>query len=448
MSSPHLFRHAKCERGGSVLGSDSGVPERLCAGRYSVAWMPVERGELSVLFEACLGFSLGGIEIPDSRKLISIMAGSQKNPQPKVPIVEEAMARAVESAPSPVLHAWFWPDAKPFAVALSHDVDEVRWSWRRRLLMAAKHPHTVLQENERYWNFDRVLALERRSGVRSSWYFVADGRHPRDPPYRLTDVASVMGELEKQGQEIGLHASYLSYADAAMLKREREAIGKALGRPVLGVRQHFLNFDSSVTWRIQREAGFEYDSTLAYNEVSGFRAGICHPYRPPGHNIMEIPLILMDGQLFLYERFSVPQAVANCERLSEAVAARGGLLTMNWHQHTYDSYSFPGFWDVYEHMLGWLMARDPAFLTGEEVWQWWNLRSSVHIVEQERKRGSATWTVSAPDRVPGLALRFLGPKEAGLHADAETRVTTRGDDHFIVFRELPADEPVTVASEW
>jgi len=405
-------------------------------------------GELSSLFEATLGLPRGTIGRAVDGDLAALVAGTRTNPTPKSPAAAEAMDAALAAVPKPILHTWFWPDAKPFAVALSHDVDEVRWSWRRRLLMAARHPRTPFDKRERYWNFERILSLEKRFGVRSSWYFVADGDHPRDPPYRLADVADVMRDLRRQGHEVGVHGSFLSFRDGAMLARERRAVSDVLGAPVPGVRQHFVNFEPGATWRLQEDAGFAYDATLALNEVSGFRTGMCHPFVPPGHRIVEIPLILMDGQLFWYERFTREQALANCEQLAGIVADHGGLLSLNWHQHTYDGYSFPGWWDVYERMLESLTARGPAFLTGEETSRWWRLRASVGVSEIWRRARGAEWTVRCPDRVPGLTLRLHGTPGADLDANTEHQVAVRGDDTFLVLPELPADEPVTVTAGW
>jgi hypothetical protein len=47
-----------------------------------------------------------------------------------------------------------------------------------------------------------------------------------------------------------------------------------------------------------------YDTTFGYNDLVGFRNGMCYPFRPYNLNtasevnILEIPLALMDGTLF------------------------------------------------------------------------------------------------------------------------------------------------------
>ena len=434
---------------GEIKRWPEATQEGLCAVRNSLP-RPGAMGKDAVgnLCDDVLGVPHGTLTLSQSDESSGLLNGSRPNPSPKVPILTDSMIRAANLITDPVLQKWFWPEGAPFCVSLSHDVDEVRWSWRRRLLMGARHPRTLLEPNERYWNFEHILSLERRFGVRSSWYFVADGNHPRDPPYRLGDVEDVMRDLEKSGHEVGVHGSYLSYKDGRMLQRERDAIGAVLGHPVLGVRQHFVNFAPFITWKLQEAAGFSYDATLAFNGVSGFRAGICHPFSPLGHGLLEVPLMLMDGQLFRYEEFGVPEARTNCERIASEVIGRNGLLTMNWHQHTYDEYSFPGYWSVYEHMLQWLLQKGARFITGGELWRWWRARSRVEVQPGQRRQTEASWTMSAAEDISGLALRVLGVRPRTLEADTPHSIVTRGLDTFLLLPVVRAGSQVTVTAEW
>src|SRR6185503_2222031 len=156
-------------------------------------------------------------------------------------------------------------------------------------------------------------SVEARHGFKSAFYWVAPARrsHEYDPLYRLEDtigfeghqhrLAGVLRELVGRGHEIGVHGSYLSHRSVDELVRQRVAIEQAAGHPVSGIRQHFLRFDVRHTWRAQTQAGFVYDSTLGYNELPGFRAGVAAPFTPwdaergRPHELLELPLTLMDG---------------------------------------------------------------------------------------------------------------------------------------------------------
>jgi len=404
---------------------------------------PRESHETRLAAEAVLGLPAGTLQGAIEPDLAEFLRGVRRNPTPKVPVASNALARMLDGLRVPTLRKWPWPDANPVCASLSHDVDEVRWSWRRRALMAVRHPGTLFEPNRRYWNFARVKDLEAGHSVRSSWFFVAEGRHPQDPPYRVAEVQDAIRDLAASGHEVGLHGSFLSYRDPALLERERRAISAAVGRPVPGVRQHFLNFEAPLTWRIQEAAGFSYDASLGFNETSGFRNGLCHPFRPPGQRILEIPLIIMDGQLFWYEHLAVEEAKENCERIAMDVLRLNGLLTLNWHQHTYDEYSFPGWWDVYEHLLRWLKAHRALFMTCEGIADWWRRREQTTITPAAGTR-PGTWVVQSAEPLRGLTLCGAGGAEAGLTTDAPHRVVSFEGRSLLVLDELRPGSPAEV----
>jgi len=104
-------------------------------------------------------------------------------------------------------------------------------------------------------------------------------------------------------REIGLHPTWYSYNDVDELKRQKEALEKALDHEIVSVRQHYLHYDIRVTPAVHAAAGFKYDSTLGFNDNIGFRFGTCYPWHlydlkaEKELPIMEIPLIIQDGAM-------------------------------------------------------------------------------------------------------------------------------------------------------
>ena len=70
-----------------------------------------------------------------------------------------------------------------------------------------------------------------------------------------------------------------------------------------GIRQHFLLFDKDRTPFEQLKAGFQYDSTLGYRDICGYRCGTGFPYSwfnlfmDGNDNFLEVPLIVMDSSM-------------------------------------------------------------------------------------------------------------------------------------------------------
>ncbi len=305
-----------------------------------------------------------------------------------------------------------WPHGKRFAVMLSHDVDEVRFGSlveATRLLPLARTPRSYalragltqaargalgLGHADPYWNFERWLASEETRGFRSSFYFCAprlDARHEYDARYRFGDrvdfegrrgtVTTLMARLAERGCDVGLHGSYLSHTSGDELARQRAQVEAASGRAAVGTRQHYLRFDIARTWRAQEEAGFEYDSTLGYNEAIGFRAGIAAPFAPwdaaagRPHRLLELPLTLMDGALFRTLGLDGGGAAARVREHLDVVERAGGLAVLLWHPNGAHERAFPGWWQAWEAALDALAGRGAWVTDGATIARWWRERA-------------------------------------------------------------------------
>lgn len=307
-----------------------------------------------------------------------------------------------------------WREGAPFAVALTHDVDDVSLhslaaAWR--LVRQARGPRSYAaragvvrlfgalarlgQGSDPYWSFERWANEEERRGFRSTYYFFPPSpsrRHEYDATYTLTDrlrfdgaptdVAGLMRTLAGRGHEIGLHGSYLSHRDGVELARQKRQLETATGQAVTGTRQHFLRFDPRVTWAAQEHAGFDYDATLGYNEAIGFRAGIAAPFHPfdpdtgTARRLLELPLTLMDGTLFRTFALSAAQAAERVRAHLDEVERAGGLGVLLWHPNAAAEQHFPGWWPAYLAALEDLSARGAWVAPAGTIAAWWRERAA------------------------------------------------------------------------
>ena len=212
-----------------------------------------------------------------------------------------------------------YPDGKPFAVCLTHDVDMVYPPLTHTLLYpiaciknrdvsgAGNHLFWRLRgrESSPYRRFEEIMDLEEKYGAQSSFYFLATDDDINHVRYNIEELEVDLGEIVDRNYEVGLHAGYYAYNDLDALKREKSRLERVLGERVIGCRNHFLRFKVPDSWKYLQSAGFEYDTSLGYADAVGFRNGMCHPFQPSDLNengsaiaILEIPLIIMDGALF------------------------------------------------------------------------------------------------------------------------------------------------------
>lgn len=255
-----------------------------------------------------------------------------------------------------------WPDGRRAAIALSHDVDrpdryallESAWRpWRFRRSPRGYVETTIGLIGSRLrdpdpldqWRFEDVVAFERGLDVRSTFFFSVTPFHR--PWADGVDVAydagtgrfrRVMRGLVDAGFEVGLHASYNAFESAARLRSERERLSRLAGAEVRGLRHHYwhLGPDIARTLRFHEEAGFSYDTSIAFNERSGFRRSVALPFLPYDDVLarplrtVQVPSFSMDAGVFS-TAVDVDGAVDQVMGLVDAIAAGGGVGAINWH---------------------------------------------------------------------------------------------------------------------
>ena len=282
-----------------------------------------------------------------------------------------------------------WPENHRFAACLTHDIDSIYPSWKYTLFTTAKfalklRPQESLgrlvgkiRKNDSqnpYWNFKKILELEGRYGARSSFYFKATSRDPVGWIYDVETLKDELGYITDMGGEVGLHGGYNSYNDPEMLKGEKSRLEKALGKKVIGIRMHYLRFDVPSTWRLLADLGFKYDTTFGYPDMPGFRNGMCHPFRPydlemdKEIDILEIPLTIMDGSLF---KMGLEEAWSIIKKLIENTEKNMGVITILWHNTTFDEI-FWGEWSkLYSKILQLLKEKKAWMTSAEDIYKFW-----------------------------------------------------------------------------
>jgi hypothetical protein len=151
---------------------------------------------------------------------------------------------------------------------------------------------------------------------------------------------------------------------------------KVLGKEVIGYRNHYLRFKTPDTWGLLAKAGFKYDTTFGYHDRVGFRNGMCHPFKPFNLNtnkeidILEIPLIIMDGALFDSVK-SFEEAWEITKRLIDTVENFNGVLTLLWHSNAFNC-AFRDKWvTFYDKLLKYCHEKNAWMTSGEKIWGWW-----------------------------------------------------------------------------
>ena len=219
--------------------------------------------------------------------------------------------------------------------------------------------------------FDWLLQRCRAHDRRATFYFIAghtggeiDGCYRIDEDY----ILSLLKRIHDAGHRIGVHGSYNSFRDAAVLSRERNALAAACrtagcDQEITAIRQHYLRWDSGCTPGLMQESGFACDSTGAFADHAGFRYGTSHSFplwdwrEERALQLREQPLIVMEWSVIGPRYMNLGRTAVALEKM-QMLEARclqfGGDFTLLWHNNLLTTS-----WD--RRALEFLLSRDRSW---------------------------------------------------------------------------------------
>lgn len=285
-----------------------------------------------------------------------------------------------------------YPKNKKFAVILTHDVDDLNISNQHLIRSLIPYPlhrdffgfkPIILEKlkgnKSSYNNLKQILRLEEKHGAKSSFYFLVKDIDIFGDKYKIEDIQEDIRFIIDNECEVGLHTSYYAFDKLDGIMKEKEKLEKITNKKVKGVRNHLLRFSIPKTWEILSKAGFEYDTTLGYHDIVGFRNGMCHPFKPfnldtnKQINIIEIPLCISDVALFSFMKKNAKESWDLIKKMIDTTEKLGGVLTILWHNWTF-SYpvTFAGLFGkdwtkLYEKILEYSNKKNAWLTNGKNV---------------------------------------------------------------------------------
>ena len=323
-----------------------------------------------------------------------------------------------------------WPERRQWAMAMSHDLDVVAmWpaftalraaelARKGRVRELTKSVGAAVLETFRdpVWRAARhVLDTERSASVRSTWFVITET--PTWNTVRDGDVTylpesraarRIVEAVLAEGHEVGLHGSFETWTRAEQFTAQRERLARITGRPVRGVRQHFLRMRPGTSHAAMRDAGFAYDSTCGFPDRNGFRAGVADVFevwddaRRQALALDVVPFAWMDRALSKYRGIENPiEWVNDAIELARTCRDVGGVWNGIWHPNLTTALGFPGAESAFEQLCAALVAEQPWSATLSEIVDWRRLRRSARA---EKVGADGTVYLAAAGDAARLAL--------------------------------------------
>lgn len=130
-----------------------------------------------------------------------------------------------------------------------------------------------------YDNFAQLIGWHQSYGVKSIFFFqFADySKYDKNVSTNSNSFKSLIKYIADYST-VALGASYSSFRDIDLLKKERSNLQNVINRPVNFSRMRYNRVDVPESYRNLVAAEFTDDFTMGYTHEIGFRAGTCTPF--------------------------------------------------------------------------------------------------------------------------------------------------------------------------
>tara|TARA_B100000902_G_C27307547_1_gene916410 strand:- start:1787 stop:3115 length:1329 start_codon:yes stop_codon:yes gene_type:complete len=248
-----------------------------------------------------------------------------------------------------------------YNILLTHDIDMIKkWNWKGIIkhsifnfmkkdflknyknIIFSQLNHTI----DPYYNFSQIMNISEKYNLNSTFLFMALEKNEFEFLYSIKKTEKGIKDiLMKQGNNVGIHLSKISYNNFNNAKNEINRLKKISGKDIIFNRFHYLMLDIENSWNILEKNQIKYDLTLGFPEIVGFRCGICYPFklfdlkRKKKLNLTEIPLNIMDVTITKYmsglkkenRNYLVSDVINNVKKYD-------GILNLLWHNNSYVDY--------------------------------------------------------------------------------------------------------------
>ena len=179
----------------------------------------------------------------------------------------------------------------------------------------------------------RIEKAEKKQGMSSTFFVIPISTHKKDNKLNMGIIIDEIRKLSDD-MEIGLHYPYETLSDPEKHLNSSISELSSASLKVSGARAHYLRTDIKVL-RALEQAGIEYDSSLAFAQMSGYRNGVSFPFKmydiekEASMNMWQIPLTSMDQSFIGYGGRTLKEFFSN--ELESPPTAFSHILVHNYN---------------------------------------------------------------------------------------------------------------------
>jgi hypothetical protein len=254
----------------------------------------------------------------------------------------------------------------------TYDID-MAWSYRhkgfwRNLGGALRRPGSIGQrlstlsgkQADPFDCYAWLDTLHQQYALQPLYFFLVAAQNGRYDKNILPHKPALQQLIQSHAAQypIGLHPSWQSGDNPALLHSEKQALEGIGGKPVARSRQHYIRFNLPEGYRQLIQAGITEDYSMGYGSINGFRASVAQPFHwfdlaANATTALRIhPFCFMDANSFYEQKLSPAQAGEELLQYLSICKQLNTVLCTIWHNNFLGSdAAFRGWRDVYEGLV-------------------------------------------------------------------------------------------------
>jgi hypothetical protein len=207
----------------------------------------------------------------------------------------------------------------------------------------AKRVESNLNEKKDPYNTFHLINSLSNETKTALHYFVLIGdysAYDKNPHYKTKGFRDLLKGLANENS-IGLHPSYNSFNHPENIDIEKKRLEGIIEKKITSARCHFLRISFPDTYRHFINVGITDDFTMIYASQSGYRTGLCVPYKwfdlqkNESANLTIHPSTIMEGTLRDYNKYSPEKATEVISQLLDQSKKQGGEFVSVWHNDSF-----------------------------------------------------------------------------------------------------------------
>lgn len=194
---------------------------------------------------------------------------------------------------------------------------------------------------------DWIMDENEKAGNKVAFFVIPKVTSSNDEFISLDELSNLIKYIDSRGHEIGIHPGYNCFDNEDNFKESVQLLTEAMFKAevtqkIKGGRMHFLRWSPFYTANLWEKFNLEYDSTLSFADISGFRCGTCKEFtmydlvnRKP-LKLKQRPLISMECTIISKRYENLGYSKAAFERFKyfkEITKKYNGTYTLLWHNN-------------------------------------------------------------------------------------------------------------------